>query len=93
MTKQELIKEIAKQTGIEKASAGIMIEAFMNIVHNQMLKKKAIYLRGFGTFKLKKRAEKIGRNITANKEVIIPEHFIPFFKPARVLHNAVKNIK
>lgn len=83
MTKAEIVNEIVGATGIEKATVLVVVEAIMDNVKTNMAKGENIYLRGFGTFLLKKRAEKIGRNITRNTSVKIPAHMIPAFKPAK----------
>ncbi len=91
MTKADLISEIADKTGIEKTNVLTVLEAMMKIVKNSMGDRKNVYLRGFGTFYAKKRAQKIGRVITRNEQVIIPEHYIPAFKPAKSFMSKVKN--
>ena len=82
MTKAELVTEIAKTTGIDKTDALAVVEKFMEVVKDSLANGDSVYLRGFGTFALKKRAEKPGRNISKNTTVIIPAHNIPSFKPA-----------
>ncbi|HWY35499.1 MAG TPA: HU family DNA-binding protein [Nitrosopumilaceae archaeon] len=94
MTKADIITEIAEKTGIEKLIVQTAVESFMKVVRNNMAEGKNIYLRGFGTFVVKKRAEKTGRNISKNTTVIIPAHFIPAFKPAKTFAEKVKkNVK
>ena len=94
MTKADIINDIAEKTGIEKIVVQTTIEAFMKSIRTSMTDGKNVYLRGFGTFVVKKRAEKIGRNISKNTTVVIPAHFIPTFKPAKVFSDRVKrNVK
>lgn len=93
MTKAEIVSEIAKGTGIEKAETLRVLEAFMEVVKAQMAHGEEIYLRGFGSFILKKRAEKTARNITKGESLVIPEHYIPAFKPAKVFSEQIKNVK
>jgi len=94
MTKADIINEISEKTGIEKLVVQTAVEAFMKSVRNNMADGKNIYLRGFGTFLVKKRAEKIGRNISKNTSVVIPAHFIPSFKPSKNFSDRVKkNVK
>ena len=94
MTKAELITKIVSQTGIEKPTVTAIIEELMTTVKQSMIKGENIYLRGFGTFLLKQRAEKIGRNISKGTSVRIPAHIIPAFKPAREFAGVVKaNVK
>ena len=90
MTKAEIVNEVAKATGIEKATVQIVVESFMESVKNSLAKGNPVYLRGFGSFILKKRAKKTARNISKNTTIIIDEHNIPAFKPAKVFVEAVK---
>ncbi|MBP5743056.1 MAG: integration host factor subunit beta [Paludibacteraceae bacterium] len=90
MTKQDIVNQIAKQTGIDKTTTLAVVESFMEAVKDSLSANENVYLRGFGSFILKKRAQKTARNITQNTTMVIPEHNIPAFKPARVFFNAVK---
>ncbi|HBX49947.1 MAG: integration host factor subunit beta [Bacteroidetes bacterium RIFOXYA12_FULL_35_11] len=83
MTKADIINEIAKSTGIEKLTVQKTVEAFMENLKTSMIKGNNVYLRGFGSFIVKKRAEKTARNISKNTTIIIPAHYIPAFKPAK----------
>ena len=91
MTKAEIVTKISEKTGLEKAEVLVTIEAFMNEVKNSLQKDENVYLRGFGSFIVKKRAEKTGRNISKNTTIKIPAHNIPAFKPAKVFVNGVKS--
>ncbi len=91
MTKAEIVAEIANKTGIEKVAVQATVEAFMDAVKDSMVKGENVYLRGFGSFTIKRRAEKTGRNISKNTTIIIPAHNIPSFKPAKTFVNEVKN--
>ncbi|MEO0311513.1 MAG: hypothetical protein RIQ89_1170 [Bacteroidota bacterium] len=93
MTKAELVNEISEKTGIEKAVVLQTIEASMKVIKNTMADGENVYLRGFGSFIIKKRAQKLGRIISKNEAIIIPEHNIPSFKPAKIFANKVKNAK
>ena len=90
MTKAEIVNKIASETGVAKSEVLKTIEAFMETVKMSLTDGENIYLRGFGTFAVKNRAQKTARNITKNTTVIIPEHNIPFFKPSKVFLNNVK---
>jgi DNA-binding protein HU-beta len=90
MTKADLVGDIARETGVDKTTALTVVEAFMEQVKKSLAKEENVYLRGFGSFILKKRAQKTARNITQNTTLIIPEHNIPAFKPAKVFFDAVK---
>jgi DNA-binding protein HU-beta len=91
MTKAEVVSKISSKTGVEKITTLAIVEAFMNEVMNAVSENESVFLRGFGTFKAKKRAQKTGRNIKKNTTIIIPEHHIPSFKPAKVFTQEVKN--
>ena len=86
MTKAEIVSRIAQQTGIEKEVVMTVVEAFM-VAGNE------VFLRGFGSFIIKQRAEKVARNISKNTTIVIPAHSIPAFKPAKVFLSAVKEGK
>ncbi|MBQ2027241.1 MAG: integration host factor subunit beta [Alistipes sp.] len=83
MTKADIVSEIAKKTGVEKTQIQVIVEAFMDEVKGSLEKKEPVYLRGFGSFITKKRAEKVARNISKNTTITIPAHDIPAFKPAK----------
>ncbi len=94
MTKADIVNEISKKTGIEKVTVQKTVEAFMEAVKDSLASNNNVYLRGFGSFIVKKRAQKTARNISKNTTIIIPEHFIPAFKPAKTFVNKVKgNVK
>lgn len=82
MTKAEIANEISKSTGIEKTAVISVIEQFMAVVKDSLAQGDNVYLRGFGSFIVKTRAEKTARNISKNTTIIIPAHNIPAFKPA-----------
>ena len=91
--KQDLVNEIAKNSGIEKVTVLRTVEALMETVKDNMIKNQNVYLRGFGSFIIKKRAKKTARNISKNTTVIIPEHFVPVFKPAKKFIDKIKTKK
>ena len=90
MTKADIVNEIAKNTGIDKVTVLTTVEAFMDAVKASLSKDENVYLRGFGSFIVKVRSEKTARNISKNTTIIIPEHKIPAFKPAKVFMEEVK---
>ena len=90
MTKADIVNEIAKNTGIDKASVLATVEAFMETVKDSLSKHENVYLRGFGSFIVKRRAEKTARNISKNTTIIIPAHNIPAFKPAKTFVSLLK---
>ena len=83
MTKAEIVNEIACKTGIDKATVLTTVESFMEEVKKSLAEEENVYLRGFGSFIVKKRAQKTARNISKNTSIIVPEHNIPAFKPAK----------
>ena len=83
MTKAEIVKEIADKTGIDKRDVLVVIESLMDTVKTTMTQGEEVYLRGFGSFIIKHRAEKTARNISKNVTVRVPAHNIPAFRPAK----------
>ena len=90
MTKADIVNEISKNTGIDKVTVLTAVEAFMETVKESLSKNENEYLRGFGSFVIKERAEKTARNISKNTTIIIPAHNIPSFKPAKTFLSVVK---
>ena len=90
VTKADLIAAVADQTGIEKAHVSETVEAFFTVVKDSLAKGENIYVRGFGSFVNKKRAKKVARNISKNTAIVIDEHYVPSFKPAKVFVEQVK---
>ena len=90
MTKSEIVKEISARTGIDGKAVLAVLEGFMNEVKTSLGKEENVYLRGFGSFIVKKRAQKTARNISKNTTMIIPAHNIPAFKPSDEFLKMVK---
>ncbi len=90
MTKADIVSEIAKSTGVEKVQVQAIVEAFMDSIKTSLTRNNNVYLRGFGSFIVKKRAKKVARNISKNTTITIPEHNIPAFKPAKSFAAKVK---
>ncbi len=90
MTKADIVADIAEETGLERTEALRAVEAFMNSIKNSLSRGQNVYLRGFGSFVVKERAEKTGRNISKKTTIIIPAHNIPSFKPAKTFIEDVK---
>ncbi|MBX2964883.1 MAG: integration host factor subunit beta [Cyclobacteriaceae bacterium] len=91
MTKADIINEIADKTGVDKADVTASVEAFFSVVKTNMASGNNIYIRGFGSFINKKRKKKIARNISRNTALVIDEHYVPSFKPAKIFVNKIKN--
>jgi len=90
MTKAEVVAEVSSKTGMDKSSVQVVVESFMNSVKNSLLRKESVYLRGFGSFIIKERAQKTGRNIAKNTTIVIPAHRVPAFKAAKSFSTIVK---
>jgi DNA-binding protein HU-beta len=90
MTKAEIVNEIALKANLEKTLVGDIIEHFMKSVRNNLNKGEYVYLRGFGTFSVKERKRKIGRNVKKNIEIVIPAHNLPVFRPSKSFSDKIK---
>lgn len=90
MTKADIINEISKNTGVDKATVLKTVESFMEVIKDSLSNNENVYLRGFGSFIVKTRKQKTARNISKNTTIIIPEHNIPAFKPAKTFTLSVK---
>lgn len=90
MTKIEIVREIASKTGLEKKDVMVIVESLMETIKTSMTNGEEVFLRGFGSFIIKHRADKTARNITKNTTVIIPAHDIPTFKPAKEFMDKVR---
>lgn len=94
MTKADIVNKISKTTGIDKNTVLVSVESFMDVLKTNMINGENIYLRGFGSFIIKKKAEKLARNISKNTTLLIPAHNAPAFKPSKSFSQAVaKNVK
>ena len=91
MTKAEIVSNISKKLGIEKVDVQLVVESLMNEITSSLENGENVYLRGFGSFIVKRRAEKTARNIKKNTTIKIPAHNIPAFKPSKIFLNRVKN--
>lgn len=90
MTKAEIVCEIAKKTDVEKQVVMQVVEGMMESIKNSMVNGEEVFLRGFGSFIIKRRAEKMARNISKNTTIVIPAHNIPAFKPSRSFQEKIK---
>ncbi len=93
MTKADIVKQIAERTGVEREVVSTIVENFMEQIRLSMIHGENIYLRGFGTFLLKQRAEKVARNISKNTTIVVPAHTVPAFKPSPEFVKAVDDNK
>lgn len=91
MRKADLVTAISEKTGVPKVDVLVTLETFFKEVKNSLADGENVYVRGFGSFVIKKRAKKVGRHIKKNQAIEIPEHFIPSFKPAKIFVDQVKD--
>lgn len=91
MRKAELVNIISEKTGVPKVDVLVSMETFFNEIKDTLADGENVYIRGFGSFVIKKRAKKIGRHIKKNIAIEIPEHYIPSFKPAKIFVDQVKD--
>ena len=91
MRKADLVTAISEKTGVPKVDVLVTLETFFKEVKGSLAGGENVYIRGFGSFVIKKRAKKIGRHIKKNVAIEIPEHYIPSFKPAKVFVEQVKD--
>lgn len=90
MRKADLVATISEKTGVPKVDVLVALETFFTEVKTSLTEGENVYIRGFGSFVIKKRAKKIGRHIKNNESIEIPEHYIPSFKPAKIFMDQVK---
>jgi DNA-binding protein HU-beta len=83
MTKAKIIKEVSEKTGIHRTTVEAIIETYMTEVKEHVIRKESVSFRGFGNFIVKRRAEKLARNISKNTEMILPAHYVPAFRPSK----------
>jgi len=91
MTKANIVSEISKSTGVDRATVLKSVEAFMDTVMGSMINGQNVYLRGFGSFVVKKRAAKAARDILNDTTIIIPERYVPTFKPSQQFAERLRN--
>ena len=91
MRKADLVNRISEKTGIQKIDVLVTLESFFKEVKDSLKDGENVYVRGFGSFVVKQRAEKIGRNIKKNTAIVIPAHSIPSFKPSKTFVELVKS--
>ncbi len=91
MTKADIVEQIAAKTGLTKTDTALVVEGVLEALKDALIKGNTVEIRGFGTFKIKKRAARRARNPRTGEPVTIPEKFVPTFKPSRDLKDAVAN--
>ncbi len=91
MTKADAIAQISEKTGVEKADVQQTLETFFTVVKDSLADGENLYVRGFGSFINKKRARKVARNISKKEAMIIEEHYVPSFKPAKIFVEQIKS--
>lgn len=94
MTKADIVDIIASATGLTKVETEAVVDGFISTVINALKEGKNIEIRGFGSFKVKKRKGRIARNPRTGEQVIVDEHFVPLFKVSKDLkHTVDENLK
>ena len=93
MRKADLVNKISEETGVNKVDVLVALESFFKEVKDALEGGENVYIRGFGSFVVKKRAKKLGRNIKKNEVIEIPTHYIPAFKPSKIFSDQVKLLK
>ena len=93
MNKAELIAAMAAKTGETKKAAEASVNAFVEVVTDALKKGEKVQLVGFGSFEVRKRAARKGRNPQTNEEIMIPACRVPKFKPGKVFKSMVANHK
>jgi len=91
MRKADLVTAISEKTGVAKVDVLVTLESFFTEVKSSLAEGENVYIRGFGSFHIKRRAKKVGRHIKKNVAIEIPEHYIPAFKPAKIFTDQVKD--
>jgi DNA-binding protein HU-beta len=91
MRKVDLVNAISEKTGVSKVDVLVTLEELFKEIKSTMTRGENVYIRSFGSFVIKRRAKKIGRNIKKGKSIEIPEHYIPSFKPAKIFTDDVKS--
>ncbi len=91
MTKADIVEVISANTGITKIETEAVVNGFLKTVIESMKKGENIELRGFGSFKVVKRARRIARNPKTNQEVTVPEQFVPVLKVSKDFKQAVNS--
>lgn len=89
MNKTELISSIAEKSGLTKKDAESALKGFMESIQEALEKKEKVQLVGFGTFEVKERAERTGRNPRTKEEIKIPASSVPSFKAGKELKDRV----
>lgn len=91
MRKADLVNAISQKTGVSRVDVLVTLEELFKTIKSSLESGENVYVRGFGSFVIKRRAKKVGRHIKMGKALEIPEHYIPAFKPAKSFVEQVKN--
>ena len=89
MTKIELVKIVSQKTGIDQLTVLAAVEGIVDTIKQALVEKENVYIRGWGTWTLKHRAQKTARNISKNTTLFIEAHDIPYFKPCKEFMDSV----
>jgi DNA-binding protein HU-beta len=89
VTKADIVDVIASATGLTKVETEAVVDGFITTVINAMKEGKNIEIRGFGSFKVKKRKGRVARNPRTGQQVMVGEHFVPTFKVSKEMKQLV----
>jgi DNA-binding protein HU-beta len=94
VTKADIVDIIASATGLTKVETEAVVDGFISTVIQAMKEGKNIEIRGFGSFKVKKRKGRVARNPRTGEQVMVDEHFVPVFKVSKEMKQVVnENLK
>ena len=85
MTKAELVSRVSKRTDLNKRDAEVMVQTVLDSIIDSLQSGDKVELRGFGSFRLRERAPRIGRNPKTGEKVNVPSKRVPYFKPGKDL--------
>ncbi|MGD8817508.1 MAG: HU family DNA-binding protein [Acidobacteriota bacterium] len=91
MTKADLIEEVAAVSRLSKKSSEVVVNTFFDSIVGSLQRREKIELRGFGSFKLRQRRARVGRNPKTGERVEVPAKLVPYFKPGKDLRDLVNS--
>jgi integration host factor subunit beta len=91
MTKAELVNRVSKRTDLNKRDAEVMVQTVLDSIIESLQSGDKVELRGFGSFRLRERASRIGRNPKTGEKVNVPSKRVPYFKPGKDLKTVINS--
>jgi nucleoid DNA-binding protein len=94
MTKADLVEQVADAIGpgITKKDCALVVDGLLNAIKNALAEQQNIEIRGFGTFKVRKRKARMARNPRTGESVEVPARAVPIFKPSKDLRSQVATV-